>query len=628
MTFADALLAGAPADGGAYVPTKVPTMDISRVLDRASFEDVCVEVLSPFVDSVFDREDVRGIAREVVSRYEGKEVCNVRRLGRRGGREARVAELFRGPTLSAEDASMRMTMRMLDRVLARKNKRANVVCCSTGEAGGGLASVAAEMTRVDAWIAYPGDDGDVSEPQEREMTCHVEDNVHPIKVFECPDGVSDVDAVVSDVFADEQFRMAHGLVSANSSNIARVLSYVPIFFYIYAQVRSREQDRGKPVVFTVPSSTFALEFAGSLARMMGLPITIVAACNANGAAHRVISMGELYKTDMVHTSSSALDVVVAENVWRSLYYAAGSNPMILSELQDDFDEDGEVVLPPKMARELNTIFKSALIDDDLLFSVIQHEERLGFVPCPQTALAIAAIEMIRDVPEDVPAVALAVSHPSKFPDVIRRAVPQLSNGASHPTVEAMTGLFHRRRTCTLEEFERSLRRDIAAVTAMRTPEPVRVERLLLEREDYERLYASVLRKTTKRGKILDNPFVNVFLALMISFWATATTPPRDASRSRERDAQKAEAKAKRDEERVRVREARALEKQRAREISARAKADARTAREMARAARAEEKRARAGAPTKPHVMHAYARDRDDARPPNEHFAHEPNRTLR
>ena len=49
---------------------------------------------------------------------------------------------------------------------------------------------------------------------------------------------------------------------------------------------------------------------------------------------------------------------------------------------------------------------------------------------------------------------------------------------------------------------------------------------------------------------------------------------------------------------------------------------------VARAARAEEKRARAGAPTKPHVMHAYARDRDDARPPNEHFAHEPNRTLR
>ena len=137
VTFTDALLAGAPADGGAYVPTKVPTMDISRVLDRASFEDVCVEVLSPFVDSVFDREDVRGIAREVVSRYEGKEVCNVRRLGRRGGREARVAELFRGPTSSAEDASMRMTMRMLDRVLARKNKRANVVCCSTGEAGGG-----------------------------------------------------------------------------------------------------------------------------------------------------------------------------------------------------------------------------------------------------------------------------------------------------------------------------------------------------------------------------------------------------------------------------------------------------------------------------------------------------------
>ena len=29
------------------------------------------------------------------------------------------------------------------------------------------------------------------------MTCHVEDHVHPIKVEKCPDGMSDVDAVVS-----------------------------------------------------------------------------------------------------------------------------------------------------------------------------------------------------------------------------------------------------------------------------------------------------------------------------------------------------------------------------------------------------------------------------------------------
>ena len=55
------------------------------------------------------------------------------------------------------------------------------------------------------------------------MTCHVEDHVHPIKVEKCPDGMSDVDAVVSDVLNDEAFRMANGMVSANSVNLARRL---------------------------------------------------------------------------------------------------------------------------------------------------------------------------------------------------------------------------------------------------------------------------------------------------------------------------------------------------------------------------------------------------------------------
>ena len=308
------------------------------------------------------------------------------------------------------------------------------------------------------------------------MTCHVEDHVHPIKVEKCPDGMSDVDAVVSDVLNDEAFRMANGMVSANSVNLARVLCFVPVFFHAYAQVRTKREEWGQPVIFSLPSSTFALEYAGHVARLMGLPITIVAACNANGAAHRVISLGELYKTDIVHTSSSALDVVVAENVWRSLYYAAGSNPLILSELQDDFDEDGEVALPAKMSKELGTVFKSAVVSDEEMYETIQREERLGYLPCPQTAIAIAALDAVDDVAVDVPRVVVAVSHPSKFPDVIRAAVPQLSNGASHPTVEAMHGLFHRRRTCSLEELERSLRRDIAALTSLRSPGPIAIER--------------------------------------------------------------------------------------------------------------------------------------------------------
>ena len=479
-TFVDALLTGSPLDGGAYVPERVPTIDFKKILN-SSYETLCVEILSVFCANgeEFTKETLREIAHEACKTFADDAIAPVKTLGRRGARGwVHACELHRGPTLSAEDASMQMAVRMMDRALKRRGKRGNVMCSTTGEEGGAFARVAAEMKNMDAWIVYPGDDGDVTEPQEREMTCHVEDHVHPVKVSECPDGMSDVDAVVIDVLNDEAFRLANGMVSANSANVARVLCFVPLFFHAYGQVRAKREEWGRPVVFSIPSSTFALEYAGHVARLMGLPITVVAACNANGAAHRAVSLGELYKTDMVHTSSSALDVVVAENMWRSLYYAAGSNPLILSELQDDFDEDGEVELPPKMTSELNAVFKSAVVSDELMYSTIQREERMGYLPCPQTAIAIAALELVEDIAEDVPCVALAVSHPSKFPTVIRRAVPQLSNGASHPAVDGMKGLFHRRRTCSLEELERSLRRDISAVTGLRSPAPVKIERVL------------------------------------------------------------------------------------------------------------------------------------------------------
>jgi len=622
VSFTDALLTGSPSDGGAYVPETVPRVSLHRFMN-ASFETLMVDILFLFAGEceAFDKQALREMAHEACKRFASDAIAPVVTLpGRQGGRRTTACELFHGPTLSAEDVSMQMSVRMMERALKRRGKRAHVVCSTTGEAGGAMACVAAEMKNMDAWIVYPGGEGEVSEPQEREMTCHVEDHVHPIKVEKCPDGMSDVDAVVSDVLNDEAFRMANGMVSANSVNLARVLCFVPVFFHAYAQVMTKREEWGKPVIFSLPSSTFALEYAGHVARLMGLPITIVAACNANGAAHRVISLGELYKTDIVHTSSSALDVVVAENVWRSLYYAAGSNPLILSELQDDFDEDGEVELPAKMSKELGTVFKSAVVSDEEMYETIQREERLGYLPCPQTAIAIAALDAVDDVAVDVPRVVVAVSHPSKFPDVIRAAVPQLSNGASHPTVEAMHGLFHRRRTCSLEELERSLRRDIAALTSLRSPGPIAIERALLSSEEYERIYLSTFVKThkTKRWAALDNPLLTVVVALVVAVWAKTTSPPRDASAAAERRAAKAAAKAA------------DAERRRLAKLERRASIDARK-----RAARDEKSSTARASPTptpSADVLagarpRAYARDRREARPPNVAFAREPRRDF-
>lgn len=65
------------------------------------------------------------------------------------------------------------------------------------------------------------------------MMCYVEDYVYLVKVSECLDGMSDVDVVVIDVLNDEVFWLVNGMVSANSVNVACVLCFVLLFFYVY-----------------------------------------------------------------------------------------------------------------------------------------------------------------------------------------------------------------------------------------------------------------------------------------------------------------------------------------------------------------------------------------------------------
>ena len=171
-------------------------------------------------------------------------------------------------------------------------------------------------------------------------------------------------------------------------------------------------------------------------------------------------------------------------------------------------------------------------------------------------------------------------------------------------------MFHRRRTCSLEELERSLRRDISAVTSLRSPAPVKIERVLLARDEYEKIYMTTVIKR-KRWRGFDNPLFTIACAVAVAAWAAVTTPETNRQTGSARAAARAAAKARRAAAKASGEKARALartQRQAARDAAKLAKIQAKSARESAR----------------PRV---YARDRRAARPPNEHFAHQPHRNI-
>src|SRR5690606_8721526 len=174
----------------------------------------------------------------------------------------------------------------------------------------------------------------------------------------------------------------------------------------------------RQVSFSVPTGNFGDIYAGYLAQRMGLPIRqLIIATNSNDILHRFMSRNEYASTDLQHTLSPSMDIMVSSNFERYLF--------------DLFDRDGATVAA-FMASDGNGVdrsrwdraretFASASVDDDATCATIrQVHEETGFLIDPHTAIGVRAARDCNMDPS-VPMVTLATAHPVKFSDAVIRS---------------------------------------------------------------------------------------------------------------------------------------------------------------------------------------------------------------
>ncbi len=182
-------------------------------------------------------------------------------------------ELFHGPTLAFKDVAMQLLARLMDRVLAVRNRRVTVVGATSGDTGGAAVEAFRGAERIDAVVLFPH--SRVSDVQRRMMTTATEPNVHAVAVEGTFD---DCQALVKAMFNDLAFRDRVRLAGVNSINWARVAAQIAYYFVAAAALGAPH----RPVSFSVPTGNFGDIFAGWAARRMGLPIErLVIATNDN-----------------------------------------------------------------------------------------------------------------------------------------------------------------------------------------------------------------------------------------------------------------------------------------------------------------------------------------------------------
>lgn len=423
LSFSDAVMMGLASDGGLLLPQEIPRLSEQQLqsLSRLDYKNLAHEIISLYATDL-PTEDLRNLVEKSYAVFDHPDVTPVVKQD-----DLYILELFHGPTLAFKDIALQFLGNLFEYYLVQQGKKMNIVGATSGDTGSAAIAGVRGKDNINIFILYP--DGRVSKVQEMQMATVADANVFNIAI----DGTfDDAQAIVKDIFNDPDFKQLHALGSINSINWVRVLAQIVYYFYAYFRVV--EETGRKQVQFSVPTGNFGDIFAGYIAKEMGLPTPqLILATNANNILSRFVNQGD-YSLATVHQSlSPSMDIQVASNFERYLYYLYDGDTVKVLDAMNCFKIEGNIRFEGELLNRIQRDFISATVDDRVtLEQIATFYHKTGYILDPHTAVGVAAA---LKVGVDAPLVCLATAHPAKFPEAISMAI-----GTPPPPIPAVEEL--------------------------------------------------------------------------------------------------------------------------------------------------------------------------------------------
>jgi threonine synthase len=447
--FLDAVMTGLAPDGGLLLPENLP--EVSGELPAwagLSYQELAFEVMSLFATDI-PAADLKALIQKSYSTFRTPDVAPVIPVD-----GFHVLELWHGPTLAFKDVALQFLGNLFEYVLEKRGGELNILGATSGDTGSAAICGVRGKKNIRIFIMHPK--GRTSPVQEKQMTSVLDDNVFNLAVEGTFD---DCQHLMKSIFSDVEFKEKYSLGSVNSVNWARVLAQ--IVYYFYAFFRVQETTGAAKVQFAVPTGNFGDIMAGYIAVQMGLPVKkLILATNENNILSRFFNTGVYSIGEVVPTISPSMDIQVASNFERYLYYRAGKDAAKLCELMDGFARNKSLTVLGTddlfAAGEANTAQTLAMIK--------KCYEQESYILDPHTAVGIAVAAQLgrasspneplfsggASSPSEppVPTICLATAHPAKFTDAIEQAI---SVAAHHPALDKLADAETRCDTLTNDE---------------------------------------------------------------------------------------------------------------------------------------------------------------------------------
>ena len=425
VTASQAILKGLANDGGLYVPTEIPSLDVSmEELSKMTYQETAYEVLKLFLTDYTEEELKNCINAAYDSKFDTEEIAPL--VDADG---AYYLELFHGPTIAFKDMALSILPHLLV-TSARKNNVKNeivILTATSGDTGKAALAGFADVPGTKIIVFYPK--SGVSPIQEKQMVTQKGDNTYVIGI---KGNFDDAQTGVKKMFSNKELAKVMNdngfqFSSANSINIGRLVPQVVYYVKAYADLlKQGALKAGEPMNVVVPTGNFGNILASYYAKQMGIPIgKFVCASNKNKVLFDFFETGKYDRNrEFYVTTSPSMDILISSNLERMIYRIAGNDAKQCAKFMAALTKDGEYVITDAMKAELSEFFGAFGSEEETAVKIKEVYDKEGYVMDTHTAVAAVAYDKYKAATGDdkTPTVIASTASPYKFTRSVMDAI--------------------------------------------------------------------------------------------------------------------------------------------------------------------------------------------------------------
>ncbi len=414
-----AIIKGLADDGGLFVPSRMPLVDINFLYQKNDYKDLAFDIMRHFFSDFTEEELKKCIVKAYDEKFDSELIAPVEKVD-----DFYVLELFHGATSAFKDMALSILPHFLTTSMKSQKMDEEVVILTATSGDTGKAALAgfSGVEGCKIIVFYP--DGGVSEIQRKQMVTQEGENVFVVAV---KGNFDDAQTGVKKIFSDKKFgekllENGYKFSSANSINIGRLVPQIVYYFHAYFQlVRKSEINMGERIDVCVPTGNFGNILAAFYAMQMGLPIEkLIVASNDNNVLVDFIKDGVYDKNrEFVLTSSPSMDILVSSNLERLLNFTYGDKET--KKHMDELSKSGKYKTENNMIKgcfyaDFSTVEEVAETISDLYWNE-------GYIADTHTAVAIDVSKKYRQKTQSKnKMLVVSTASPFKFPEAVLKAI--------------------------------------------------------------------------------------------------------------------------------------------------------------------------------------------------------------